>query len=472
MTLGIIAAHAGRYVDRPACTRYTAGVPEARRRAGCAEGQGSVESGEIEITSLRSGARHPQHRRPASTWRRLLVTCGCALALLLAVTGLLLATQPNPRTTLDTLLGIPSPTATAPLALGTSIFFVAHRVPWGVLTIDSTRNDIADIDIVASLPNDPLDGSPDFLLDRGRHQVVYNAPPFAPLRCVVTVPAAARDTCPLATPDETQSQRYIVGAARILDLGATLANLPAQSLADLKTAAAAAISLSTPTILARAGEHYLGTDSQTHTFAQDAQATLFRAPWTGTPVFGQTDCHFLCPSTQDGSGGITAWNVGAQVRQGYHYTAAAPGGAVPDDTPLACTPASSNQPYCPILDQVELAVTWAGRWQVSLAATPQQSLTCQAASELLSIWMYGAVGGGAYSPPMQPVPPVAAANPVEGCVAGVQIQQPSGTVTIELLYRFGVLLTLDAAGSAAFPYLPSADAPEQALAQQILAHKA
>lgn len=388
------------------------------------------------------------------------------------MTGLLLATQPNPRATLDTLLGIPSPTATAPLALGASIFFVAHRVPWGVLTIDGTRNDIADIDIAESQPNEPPTGSPDFILARGSHQVVYNAPPFAPLRCVVTVPAAAHDTCPLATPDETESQRYIVGAARILDLGATLANLPAQSLADLKAAATAAISFSTPTILARADEHYLGADGQTHTFAQDAQATLFRAPWTGTPAFGQTGCQFLCPSTQNSGSGITAWNISAQIRQGYHYTAAAPGGAVPDDTPLACVPASGNQPYCPILDQVELAVTWTGSWQVALAATPQESPTCRAASELLSIWMYGAVGGGAYSPPMQPVAPVAAANPVEGCVAGVQIQQPSGTVTIELLYRFGVLLTLDAAGSVTFPYLPSADAQEQALAQQILAHQA
>lgn len=398
------------------------------------------------------------------------MTCACALALVLAVAGLLLSTQPNPREALGTLLGIPSPTATAPLPLGASVFFVAHRVPWGVLTIDGARNDALDIDIAEAQPSDPQGGSPGFILGRGRHQVVYLAPPFAPLRCVVTVPAAAHDTCPLASPDETQSQQYISGAARILDLGATLANLPAQSLADLKTAATTVIGLSLPAVVAHAGEHYLGGDSQTHTFAQDAQATLFRAPWTGTPASGQTGCQFLCPITGGSSNGITAWNISAQIQQGYHYVAATAGGAVPGDTPLACMPASGDKPYCPIVDQVELAVTWNGSWQVSVAVPVQEPLSCQAASGLLSDMLYGTPGGGADSPPMQPLPPIAAANPAEGCLAGVQIQQPSGTVTIELLYRFGVLLTVDSAGSAAFPYLPQADASEQALAQQILGH--
>jgi hypothetical protein len=206
--------------------------------------------------------------------------------------------------------------------------------------------------------------------------------------------------------------------------------------------------------------------------AQDAQATLFRAPWPGTLSSGQTNCQFLCPSTGGGDG-ITAWTISAEVRQGYHYTASVPGGVVPGDTPLTVL-IGSGGPQAPLESELDLAVTWSGTWQVTLANAPGQSLSCQAASEMFSDAMYGTTGGGAYSPPMQVVSLVAAANPAEGCVVGVQEQGPLGTAgtTINVLYRFGVLLTVDAAGMAALPDLLAADAQEQALAQQILAHKA
>lgn len=437
-----------------------------------------MDSGEIEVVSLRHEPSRDQSPRPRppgtprAPRRRLFVTAGCALALILTITGLLLSTQSDPHAALGRLLGIPTPTATAPLPLGAGIFFVAHRVPWGVLTVDGKRNDALDITQVPYGSN--VDTPLSFLLARGRHQVVYDAPPFTPLRCVVTVPAAPRDTCPFATPD-AQSQRFMVGAARILDLRATPATLPAPALADLTAAATAAIAVTTTPVAAPAGEVYLGSDGRPHTFAQDAQAALFREPWNGAPLSAEGECHFLCP-VPEGMQSTSDWTLMAEIRQGFRYTAAASAGSVLAEGPLFMTPASYEQVQGPLVSELELSVTWDGAWHVtldksSIDSTTSQPLTCLAALELLSEQVYGFGAAGAYSPPIQQVAPLAAANPSAGCLTGVQRVQSDGTLgaPIRLLYRFGLLLTLDETGSVAYPDLPHADATEQALAQQILA---
>jgi hypothetical protein len=426
-----------------------------------------MDSDEFEIVSLRGGPPRTG-KRPMARRRRLLLTLASAFALTLAVSGLLLSTQPNPRLALAALLGIPSPTPTATLALGDGIFFVAHRAPWGVLTVDGRRNDASDI--LQTPEGGPATGSVSFLLARGHHQITYDAPPFRPLHCVVSVPAAAHDTCPLAQPDAF-SQRYIVGAARIIDLGATLANLPAQPMADLVAAATSAITITTPPVAAYAGEHFRGADYQIHFFAQDAQATLFREPWMGTPLFGATGCRFLCPDS-GGSAASAAWGMIAYIRQGYHFTAAGGDGSAPPDTPLTSS-LNPDQSQGPLVNSLQLWVTWDGSWHVALDPTTQQSLSCQAATEMMSEHIAGA-GTVPNSPPVQPLDPIVAANQAAGCLTGVQQMQPDGSLgpPIRLLYRFGLLLVLDAAGRAAFPDLPQANAKEEAIAQQILAHTA
>ena len=439
-----------------------------------------MDSGELEVVSLkreRLGDQRPPPRRTMR--RRLLVTVGCALALVLAVSGLLLSTQPDPRAALGSLVGLPTATSTAPLPLGASLFFVEHRVPWGVLSVDGKRNEALDITQVqgGSAPlNDPLS----FVLARGRHQITYNAPPFTPLRCVVSVPAAPRDTCPLAQPDD--QTRRVIGSARILDLSATVDHLPALPMADLVVAATQAIGISTPPVAASTGDHYLGPDLQTHTFTQDMKVSLFREPWQGAPLAPLSGCQFLCPAIQaDGMPEPTGvWRVTAEVREGYHYVPVSTGAAPLADGPLfwmaiADTPAQGSP-----IDSVSLDVTWDGAWHVKIETSNEplcqahvcQALVCQAASAVLANYQGASSGPAATVPQFGPMVP--AADQADGCAQSIQMMNPDGTkgATAAILYRFGVVLTLDAASRALFPQAPQADAAEQALAQQILAHTA
>ena len=433
------------------------------------EGRDSVDSGEIEVVSLRRESLRDQDQRSPSLHartprRRLIVTLGCALALILATSGLLISTQSDPHAALARLLGIPSPTPTATLALGGAVFLVEHRVPWGVLTIDGKKNDV--LDIAQAADSDLLDSPVSFLLNRGRHQVVYIAPPFAPLRCVVSVPAAIRDTCPLVVPD-AQLQRLVIGAARILDLRATVDRLPAQPLADLTAAAAAAVGVSTPTVGAAPGDHYLGTDTQTHTFTQDMRVRLFREPWQGPPPDGQGNCRFLCPGISGSGASAGIWTLTAEVREGYHYAPLAASAPALADGPLDWTSDSFKQPPGPFLDSVPLEVTWDGSWHVTADALNAQPLVCRAATT--DMGNFGADSGPAnVVPQFNPLP---AANQADGCAIGIQTFNPDGSkgATGALLYRFGTLLTTDVTSHALFPYLPAANSREQTLAHQILA---
>lgn len=432
-----------------------------------------MDSGEIEVSSVRrepDGSPSPRTQtrqaRTRTPRRRLLVTGGCAIALTLAIAGLLLSTQRDPHAALATLLGIPSPTPTATLAPGAPVFLVAHRVPWGVLTIDGKPNDAFDIE--QAIDGDPLNTPASFLLSRGRHSVVYVAPPFTTLHCTVSVPSAAHDTCPLVVPD-AQLQHFVVGNARILDLGATLDRLPAQPLADLDAAAAAAIGVSTPAVTAHAGDHYLGTDLQTHVLAQDTRVSLFRQPWQAGPPDGQSGCQFLCPGFAGSASPSTVWPLTAEVREGYHYAPLAAGAPPLADGPLAWRPDTLKQQAAALafLDSVPLDVTWDGAWHVTVETTNGQPLVCQAATTVLSNY---ATGSGPVNavPQFQPLP---AANQANGCAIGFQTFKPDGTkgASGALLYRFGALLTTDATSSGLFPDLPPANGAEQALARQILA---
>ena len=438
------------------------------------KGRRDVDSGELEVVSLKRERLGDQRPPPRNTMRRrLLVTCGCALALFFAVSGLLLSTQPDPRAALGSLIDLPTATPTAPLPLGASIFFVAHRVPWGVLTVDGKPNDTVDLTTVPLGSNSDVAVS--FILAPGSHTVVYTAPPFAPLRCVVSVPAAHSDTCPLTQPDQ-QTRGQIVGVSRILDLSATVDHLPAQPMADLVAAATKAITISTPAVAASAGDHYLGPDLQTHSFTQDVKVSLFREPRQGEGAAPLAGCQFLCPGPEGSGEAGGAWVLSANVREGYHYVPVARGAPTLADGPLSWTTIAGVPSQGSFLDSVPLDVTWDGAWQVKIEVSvglAGQALVCQAASAVLGNYAY--VYGSEPAPAVpQYEPMVPAANQADGCAQSIQMMNPDGTkgATGAILYRFGVVLATDATTHALFPQAPQADAAEQALAQQILAHAA
>ena len=126
-------------------------------------------------------------------------------------------------------------------------------------------------------------------------------------------------------------------------------------------------------------------------------------------------------------------------------------------------------PY-PALEQ--LSVSWSGSWQVTNAVVGPQELTprnptCDAAYSPIDLLPQPTINTEQYGSADLPR---SAANPADGCLLIVQLadyQQQTTVATFPLLYRFGVLLTLDGVGRAQLPTLPQADAYEQALAQQI-----
>src|SRR5262249_47983966 len=148
-------------------------------------------------------------RRPM---QRLLM--GVLVGALVALTAgaLIVRAQPGGPAALGELLhGTPTPTATIPLG-GDTVFY-EHGAPWGRLTVDGRTS--------------PFGAAPQMgFLVRGRHTVVYQADPFPSLRCIISTPESAADTCPLDTAFTDMNGRPLNGR-RAMDLGSTLVRLPA-----------------------------------------------------------------------------------------------------------------------------------------------------------------------------------------------------------------------------------------------------
>src|SRR5262249_7478136 len=210
--------------------------------------------------------------------------------------------------------------------------------------------------------------------------IVYDAPPFALLRCTVSVPAARGDTCPLATPSQ-QERSFTVGASRVIELGATPSRLAPQARTALDAAARAAVTIATQPVRLASGERYLAADLAVHTASQDLHASVFREPWDGPPLDGSSGgCVFLC-AEPPGSGiqaPTDAWILAAQVRQGYRY--ATQSGQAVTAAPLMIADAVDRSDPALLAQLLLVQVHWNGAWQVSLDSIDKQPLTCQAGS--------------------------------------------------------------------------------------------
>jgi hypothetical protein len=432
-------------------------------RSGAARPAAHAASGSNSSQWSQAARRRP--RAPLARGERRLVTSLLTTAgVLLAVLVVLLTSQSGLRDSLGALVHPPTPTF-APLAFGANFFFIEHEAPWGVLRVDGKQQDVLDVSQYGS----NADGVTSFALDRGRHSVEYTAAPFAILRCTVSVPADRTDTCPIAPPDQQNAHITGLGAARVLDLRATVDRLPADQLAALSGAVAKLITIKTAPVPVPAGEQYLTTNSVV-TATQTLQATLFRQPWNAPSGIPGASCAFLCPPQSGSASSPGNWQLTALVREGFTY--ATPGGqVVVPAAPLSTFIPSGNSTGAEE-DQVQILASWHGGWQVALASPNDPPPTCAAASaELSNAKGFGAVGPGV--PQYNPLKPISAADPADGCVLGLQQVDPSSGKSIGqpiyLLYRFGLLLVTDNAGHQLLPGLPFATPRERTIAQQIVA---
>jgi len=241
------------------------------------------EDFELEVTDLRTGRTLPAATDSASasspavpaedapqpgslsrTWkpgvapspggaRRLRAAVVAAAALL--VTVLLLGSVPDSLAALAALLHLPTPAPTATLMPLAGQFTAVNGVPWGVLRADGKVVSLYSAQTLFA-----------FSLPRGRHTLEYHAEPFPVLRCVVSVPQAASDTCPLKTAADADVN-ILEGAGRYLDFRCTLRALSDQQQVALEALIQRALDAMQLTTVAPSGalpgcgRHTSGRDS-------------------------------------------------------------------------------------------------------------------------------------------------------------------------------------------------------------------
>ncbi|HEV2235200.1 MAG TPA: hypothetical protein VGR57_00935, partial [Ktedonobacterales bacterium] len=123
---------------------------------------------------------------------RVLRLMGISVLLLLAL-AIPLASLPPTQRLVANVLHPATPTATPLYPPGVYPIWYINSVPWGVLRIDG-RTGIR-LTGVATLSGSTYQ-PPVFKLGKGRHTIRYDAPPYPPLNCTLSVPAAPGDTCP------------------------------------------------------------------------------------------------------------------------------------------------------------------------------------------------------------------------------------------------------------------------------------
>jgi hypothetical protein len=375
----------------------------------------------------------------------------------------------------------PAPTLTpTPLMRGYDQVAVEDQVPWGMLLIDGQPGPSLVPAQGVSLP--PL---PTFGLPRGSHQLEYRADPFPPLRCTLSVPAAPSDTCPL----DQQPFDYLVSTGpgtRLLDLQSTVDRLPAAQVAALAQAAQqaldAAVAAAQDTLAP--GDHYLGANAQVQVVVAGAvltaTPTYSLVPDTeGTATGSGSPCAPLCTAGSFAQPSATDWLLSAPVDLTWRYQTA--DGHVVLATGLP-SPASAHRDAL-----IQVGARWSGtggaggtggtggQWQVHVlplngSAGVRDPVVCAIGAHYLDV-LRGTPGQSIidFTDPSYQWPTQEWSSPSEpGCLfAGGRTVDNQGNLTgtvALVLYRYGVLLAVNAEAQRIFPHLPLPSAHEHTLA--------
>jgi len=429
------------------------------------------EDFEVEVTDLRTGQTLPAATDSASasppavqaedapqrgslsrTWKpgvvpspggaRRLRAAVVAAAVLL-VTVLLLGSVPDSRAALAALLHLPTPAPTATLTPLAGQFTAVNGVSWGVLRADGKVVSLYAAQTMFA-----------FSLPRGRHTLEYRAEPFPVLRCVVSVPQAASDTCPLKTAADADV-RILEGAGRYLDFRCTLRALSDQQQVALEALIQHALDAMQLTTTVPPGARYLDADGTPQVATAALAATFsyhlnFDQQRSHVAILADlADCVTLCDSN-----GASVWYCAVHDVMGWSFTSAGV-------APLA-VPALANQPPDALM---MVQVTWQNGWQMGGQPFARGSACFDILGNAHALFT-SATNGAPLTVITQ-----AAANPADGCLFTVTPAGDSASTapapTSVYLYRFGVLFTVNANAQAGAPGLPVANADERALARQL-----
>jgi hypothetical protein len=407
-----------------------------------------------------------------------------------------------------------------PLAVGADVVVLAHAVPWGTLSLSdgaapattpspqptgspqvspaptATMTPAASTTPQASVTpqasktptalkasGTTADGYAWYKLARGKHTLVYAAAPFATVTCQISVPEASGDTCPLAQVQSSAGIRAL-GAARVVDaqatadhLGAdqrtalfgaiqtalnpqpttvqiyerylngsgqavmTYVTLQASLLYTVNTDAAHAIPLPTPPPTATPGTPPGTTPTATGTAGATPSTTPPAATATASPP---PTCLSLCDALFSADAPTDAWNAFVNVLPSWSY---APARGQPISGPAAAQGSAATSAV--------VNIRWNGQWQVGVKDVDKAGLLSNAVA---------AYAGALPLPAGWSVKVYPAANPADGYL--VVATSGAGAVA-QLLYRFGVLLSLNSVAYTTFPTLHHANTAEHAIAAGI-----
>lgn len=405
-------------------------------------------------------AELPRRRLSRAAKLRRAATTLAAVALAVAI---LAVTLPHSGTTLRGLLGIPTPVPTATPTPGAGTFLLWDNVPWGTLLVNGHAPQIAAPRYDS--PGGPF--APTFALAPGRYTIEYRAAPFPTLRCMVSVPAAPSDTCPLLVAGSPQDIGRPFAAARVLDLEARPERLSGTALAVLEQAVVAGLDASTPPETLAVGDHYRGADGQVHTASQPLQAalnvTLNQDPTDLLPG-DSGPCMTVCFSNQGFFPVVDQgfWTIATHAILAWRITR-------PDGTVVV-----ANAPAAPVAHDAHLlarvSLRWDGLWKLAPSFGTQLDPCVVAGVTAIDVLAAATRGQGSldFQQGLEPSP---IAN--GDCVV-VETKLTSGSTTGAgtqgwVLYRCGALVAANDLAHQLFPALPLASAHEQALAQRIAA---
>jgi hypothetical protein len=377
---------------------------------------------------------------------------------------------------------VPTPT----LVPGSNLFYTQITPNWGNIIIDGQV-----------IEHSPTSGNqPPLELSAGVHQVAWHADPLASQRCVIIVPPIISQTTCLANDPITVNVGPNKGLpAYVITFTASLDGMSAGNRASLIQAAQSALDHMQASDTVQPGEHYADlsapqfiatTSSQlraTLHFQLDTEANSsaacigeFLGYGSGCDYNGQ-NCHTFC-TLQDvlGVAPTNRWDVFAVIKTLWDYrtlSGQVVGQNQPDETD------NSGNEYL-----INLYITWDGsQWHVATSVpgnttdfvTPgPDCITASGYVNLSPTGNFYEISGPGGSPEPVYWNSQQASNPAAGCLLTAYLQ--SGGVAnpqpvARCLYRFGVLLALDAAAQKSWPTLPLANAFEQSIAQQIEAQK-
>lgn len=422
--------------------------------------------------------KSPENDRPPRSKARLTFT----IALFLVIVLLLIAIFSPVRNVVINHFLTAAPTPTTTLVAGDDLIDL-QATPTGTISIDGHA--------IKSTNPYGLSGlyytAKPIRLSRGQHKIVWQAPPFLPLTCIISVPPSASEPCnyeSLGNDPNAPGERQITFSASLTDLPTAQQTAVKQTIQASLTALQATdtvlpgeqyVSLS-GTILVKTATQPLNATLNLHLDTNPASQNPCQSGYGDECTANGQDCHQFCTSPFYGGspakGAQLTWDILGLFYFTWTYTTQSGQVVAKNQPDSSDLPANEDH-------SISFRVTWDGTKWHATPDIPPESVSqfdvppaCASINNQVSATsQYHATKSGTNVDWGFAV----GTNEAQGCL-GVVVPSPGQQTPTDFkqpsalfLYRFGVLLAANPRAHSEFPNIPMADANEQAIAQSIAA---